>query len=115
LALEGRTHEQAVDDGIITDAKTRYTAGVLKYRQMGYWVPDYQPKDTDTLACSASRRKKASTRSKPPLRWPRVEYRDLDRRVDRSPDRVRQLPRKAYKVEPVPGIPASTSPGSPMT
>ena len=33
----------------ITDAKKRYCAGVLKYRQMGYWEPDYQPKDTDTI------------------------------------------------------------------
>jgi ribulose-bisphosphate carboxylase large chain len=33
----------------ITDAKTRYSAGVLKYRQMGYWMPDYVPKDTDTI------------------------------------------------------------------
>jgi ribulose-bisphosphate carboxylase large chain len=35
--------------GQITDAKKRYSAGVLKYKQMGYWVPDYQPKDTDTI------------------------------------------------------------------
>lgn len=27
----------------------RYSAGVLKYRQMGYWDADYQPKDTDVL------------------------------------------------------------------
>ena len=33
----------------ITDKKTRYSAGVLKYRQMGYWDADYVPKDTDTL------------------------------------------------------------------
>jgi ribulose-bisphosphate carboxylase large chain len=33
----------------ITDPKTRYSAGVLKYRQMGYWMPDYVPKDTDTI------------------------------------------------------------------
>src|SRR6266446_2437168 len=33
----------------ITDAKRRYKAGVLKYRQMGYWVPDYVPKATDTV------------------------------------------------------------------
>src|SRR3954452_2495112 len=33
----------------ITDAKKRYSAGVLKYRQMGYWMPDYQPKETDTI------------------------------------------------------------------
>src|SRR5688500_14470399 len=34
----------------ITDAKKRYSAGVLKYAQMGYWDGDYQPKDTDLLA-----------------------------------------------------------------
>ena len=34
----------------ITDAKKRYSAGVLKYAQMGYWQPDYEPKDTDVLA-----------------------------------------------------------------
>src|SRR6188768_3643862 len=34
----------------ITDAKKRYSAGVLKYAQMGYWDSDYEPKDTDILA-----------------------------------------------------------------
>src|SRR5256885_1645563 len=33
----------------ITDARRRYKAGVLKYRQMGYWEPDYVPKATDTV------------------------------------------------------------------
>jgi ribulose-bisphosphate carboxylase large chain len=33
----------------ITDAKKRYSAGVLKYRQMGYWLPDYEPKETDVI------------------------------------------------------------------
>src|ERR1700756_5130519 len=33
----------------ITDVARRYRAGVLKYRQMGYWEPDYQPKPTDTI------------------------------------------------------------------
>jgi hypothetical protein len=36
-------------EGVITDAKKRYSAGVLKYRQMGYWDADYVPKDTDIL------------------------------------------------------------------
>jgi ribulose-bisphosphate carboxylase large chain len=36
-------------EGVITDVKTRYSAGVLKYRQMGYWDADYVPKDTDSL------------------------------------------------------------------
>ena len=34
----------------IVDAKQRYSAGVLKYAQMGYWDGDYVPKDTDVLA-----------------------------------------------------------------
>ncbi|MBL8475979.1 MAG: form I ribulose bisphosphate carboxylase large subunit [Methyloversatilis sp.] len=34
----------------ITDAKKRYSAGVLKYAQMGYWDGDYEPKATDILA-----------------------------------------------------------------
>src|SRR3989304_3812200 len=33
-----------------TDASVRYKAGVMKYAQMGYWEPDYRPKDTDVLA-----------------------------------------------------------------
>ncbi|MEO8987772.1 MAG: ribulose-bisphosphate carboxylase large subunit, partial [Rhodanobacter sp.] len=29
--------------------KKRYAAGVLKYREMGYWQPDYVPSETDTI------------------------------------------------------------------
>jgi ribulose-bisphosphate carboxylase large chain len=32
------------------DGQQRYKAGVLKYAQMGYWEPDYTPKDTDIIA-----------------------------------------------------------------
>jgi ribulose-bisphosphate carboxylase large chain len=28
----------------------RWSAGVIPYAEMGYWQPDYQPKDTDVLA-----------------------------------------------------------------
>ena len=28
----------------------RYQAGVIPYAKMGYWEPDYIPKDTDVLA-----------------------------------------------------------------
>ncbi|MGC1180408.1 MAG: form I ribulose bisphosphate carboxylase large subunit [Methyloceanibacter sp.] len=28
----------------------RYKAGVLEYKQMGYWEPDYQPNETDLIA-----------------------------------------------------------------
>jgi ribulose-bisphosphate carboxylase large chain len=31
--------------------KDRYKSGVMEYRKMGYWEPDYAPKDTDILCC----------------------------------------------------------------
>jgi ribulose-bisphosphate carboxylase large chain len=31
-------------------AKERYAAGVLEYKKMGYWQPDYEPKPTDLIA-----------------------------------------------------------------
>ncbi|MEO5939741.1 MAG: ribulose-bisphosphate carboxylase large subunit, partial [Candidatus Limnocylindrales bacterium] len=34
----------------MTDAGERYRPGVLKYAQMGYWEPDYEPSATDILA-----------------------------------------------------------------
>ncbi|HUM00496.1 MAG TPA: hypothetical protein VLU24_14020, partial [Mycobacterium sp.] len=27
----------------------RWSAGVIPYAEMGYWQPDYVPKDTDVL------------------------------------------------------------------
>ena len=30
--------------------KDRYKSGVMEYRRMGYWEPDYVPKDTDVIA-----------------------------------------------------------------
>jgi len=30
--------------------RDRYRAGVMEYRKMGYWEPDYTPKDTDVIA-----------------------------------------------------------------
>ena len=30
--------------------KDRYKSGVLEYKKMGYWEPDYAPKDTDIIA-----------------------------------------------------------------
>jgi len=34
----------------IADLKERFKSGVLQYKQMGYWDPDYEPKDSDILA-----------------------------------------------------------------
>src|ERR1700756_5069134 len=33
----------------IKDSSKRYAAGVLKYAQMGYWQPEYVPKDSDII------------------------------------------------------------------
>src|SRR6202162_801383 len=30
-------------------ARSRWTSGVIPYKDMGYWRPDYEPKDTDIL------------------------------------------------------------------
>ncbi len=49
-------NEQAKRAGAASpEAKTlrgaeRYQAGVLEYKRMGYWEPDYRPKDTDLIA-----------------------------------------------------------------
>ncbi len=32
-------------------ARSRFSAGVMVYRKMGYWQPDYAPSDTDLIAC----------------------------------------------------------------
>ena len=34
----------------VRDAKERYKSGVIPYKKMGYWEPDYKPKDTDVVA-----------------------------------------------------------------
>jgi ribulose-bisphosphate carboxylase large chain len=36
------------DDG---PPRSRFAAGVMEYRKMGYWQPDYVPSDTDIIAC----------------------------------------------------------------
>ena len=90
----------------ITDMKERYRSGVLKYRQMGYWEPDYEPKDTDVLAvfritlqdgvdpeeAAAAVAGESSTAT-----WTGVW---TDRLTDSEYYRA-----KAYRVDPVPGTP----------
>jgi len=41
---------QALEPNAVRPASERYRAGVLPYKQMGYWEPDYDPGDTDVLA-----------------------------------------------------------------
>ena len=101
---------------ITADAKKRYAAGVLKYRQMGYWAPDYVPKDSDTLClfritpqegvdpveAAAAVAGESSTAT-----WTVVW---TDRLTACDSYRA-----KAYKVEPCPAGPASFSRGWPTT
>src|SRR5881296_4240714 len=34
---------------VASEQKSRWASGVIPYAQMGYWKPDYEPKDTDIL------------------------------------------------------------------
>ncbi len=82
----------------------RYKAGVLRYAQMGYWNPDYEPADTDILAlfritpqegvdpeeAAAAVAGESSTATWTVVWTDRLTAADTYRA-------------KAYKVEPVPG------------
>ncbi len=46
-----KTDVQPLDAKSVTlRGKDRYRAGVLEYRRMGYWEPDYEPKGSDVIA-----------------------------------------------------------------
>src|SRR5271167_458848 len=46
------TKPQDIQQGSQTvRGKDRYRSGVMEYRKMGYWEPDYEPKDTDIVCC----------------------------------------------------------------
>lgn len=97
------------DDKQITDGKKRYASGVLKYKQMGYWQPDYLPKDTDLIAlfritpqegvpadeCAAAVAGESSTATWTVVWTDRLTACELYRA-------------KAYRVDPVP----NTGPGT---
>src|SRR6202162_2005108 len=38
------------DQSMTIRGKDRYKSGVMEYKKMGYWEPDYEPKDTDIIA-----------------------------------------------------------------
>lgn len=92
---------------MIQNKEAKYKkGGVVEYREMGYWQPDYEPKDTDTIALF---------RITP---QPGVEPEEAAAAVAGESstatwtvvwtDRLTTLDRyqaKAYRVEPVPGNP----------
>src|SRR4029077_15179371 len=49
MEVDSETRQPGSGPSAIRDTARRYKAGVLKYRQMGYWDPDYRPKPTDTI------------------------------------------------------------------
>ena len=88
------------------DLNQRFKSGVLPYKQMGYWNPDYTPKDSDVLAifritpqdgvdpeeAAAAVAGESSTAT-----WTVVW---TDRLTDYA-----HYQAKAYRLDPVPGIP----------
>ncbi len=36
---------------VIGEQKNRWKSGVIPYAQMGYWKPDYEPKDHRHFVC----------------------------------------------------------------
>src|ERR671929_2009027 len=34
---------------VLFQQRSRWSSGVIPYAQMGYWKPDYEPKDSDIL------------------------------------------------------------------
>src|SRR3990172_765954 len=94
-----------------TEMADRYRAGVLKYAQMGYWRPDYEPADSDILAlfritpqdgvdpeeAAAAVAGESSTATWTVVWTDRLTAADTYRA-------------KAYKVEPVPGSPDQDPP-----
>src|SRR5512137_199431 len=95
-----------LESSVITDPKARYKAGVLKYKQMGYWRPDYEPKETDFICVfritpqegvDAEEAAAAVAGESSTATWTVVW---TDRLTACDSYRA-----KAYKVQPVPGTP----------
>ena len=38
-------------DSLEVRGAERYKSGVMEYKRMGYWRPDYEPRDTDLVCC----------------------------------------------------------------
>jgi len=98
--------QQQTPDASTKSGAARYKAGVLKYAQMGYWEPDYVPKDTDVLALfritpqdgvDANEAAAAVAGESSTATWTVVW---TDRLT--ACERYRA---KAYRVDPVPGTP----------
>jgi ribulose-bisphosphate carboxylase large chain len=88
------------------DQNRRFKSGVLPYKQMGYWNPDYAPKDSDVLAVfritpqdgvDAEEAAAAVAGESSTATWTVVW---TDRLTDYA-----HYQAKAYRLDPVPGTP----------
>ncbi len=90
-----------LDNPAITDPKARYKAGVLKYKEMGYWRPDYEPKDTDFICVfRITPQEGVDAEEAAAAVAGRVLDRHVDRGLDRPPHRRGQLPRQGLPRRP---------------
>ncbi len=75
---------------------------------MGYWQPDYVPKDTDIICLfRITPQEGVDPEEAAAAVAGESSHRHLDRGVDRPPDRLRQLPRQGLQGR----TGARTSPG----
>ena len=70
--------------------KSRWDSGVTPYAEMGYWDPDYEPKDTDVLCAFRITPQDALDAIEVPV--VAASLMDMDRRLDRPPHVLRALP-----------------------
>ena len=79
----------------------RYKAGVMEYKKMGFWEPDYEPKDTDLICLfritPQDGRGPGGSRGGG---CRRVLHRHLDRCLDRPAHRLRAVPRQGLPRGP---------------
>ena len=75
--------------------KERYKSGVMEYKRMGYWEPDYTPKDTDVIALfRVTPQDGVDPIEAAAAVAGRILDRDLDGGVDRPADGGREVSRQ---------------------
>ena len=47
----GSQRENVMQEQLEVRGADRYRSGVMEYKKMGYWRPDYEPKETDLICC----------------------------------------------------------------
>ena len=93
--LEQEEKTMNVQPSQTVTGKDRYKSGVMEYRKMGYWEPDYQPKDTDIIACfRVTPQEGVDPVEASAAVAGEILDRDLDGGVDRPPYCLREISRQ---------------------